>query len=64
MTENADDGNETTGHESGDHESAFHEPTVPFVTADTEMLLGGFSVVSPGVEIVLDGRAISAPAID
>lgn len=64
MTENADDGDETTEHESGDRESGFHEPTAPFATADTETLLGGFSVVSPGVEIVLDGRTISAPAFD
>jgi hypothetical protein len=31
---------------------------------DAESLFGSYSVLSPGVQIVLDGRAVSAPHID
>lgn len=40
------------------------EPEVPVGPGGVEALFGGYSVLSPGVEIVLDGRTVSAPVVD
>ena len=54
MTESTED------HDAIEQE-AFELPVVP---GDTEALFGTYSVLSPGVEIVLEGRPVSAPAPD
>ena len=54
MTENLDD------HDAIEQES-FEGPITP---GSAEALFGSYSVLSPGVEIVLEGRPVSAPAPD
>lgn len=53
MTESVDDGDVS---EQGEFETV--------LARDTEALFGSYAVLSPGVEIVLEGRPISAPAAD
>ena len=53
MTENLDD----AAIEGDDAE-------VPVRPGGVEALFGGFSVLSPGVEIVLEGRTVSARVAD
>jgi hypothetical protein len=36
----------------------------PVEPAGSEVLFGAYSVVSPGVQIYIDGRPVSAPAND
>ena len=40
------------------------EAEPPVVPGGAEALFGDYSVLSPGVQIVLEGRAVSAPAVD
>lgn len=48
--------------DDGDTERSGHEK--PARRRGTNALLTDYSVVSPGVEIVLDGRAVSARSAD
>ena len=48
-----------------DHDAIEQEESeLPVVPGNTEALFGIYSVLSPGVEIVLDGRPVSAPVPD
>ena len=53
MTESLDDGDVMEQSEAE-----------PVLARDTETLFGNYAVLSPGVEIVLEGRPVSAPAAD
>jgi hypothetical protein len=55
MTESLDDHDAIEQEDSG----------LPIVPSESpEALFGDYSVLSPGVEIVLEGRPVSAPAPD
>jgi hypothetical protein len=40
------------------------DPEVPIKPENAEALFGSYSVLSPGVEIVLQGRPVSAPVAE
>lgn len=46
--------------EEGSAEASEYE--LPVLAGGAEELFGDYSVLSPGVEIVLDGRPLSAPS--
>jgi hypothetical protein len=49
--------NDTEAFELSEDEQAFQ-------AGDPEALFGGYSVLSPGVQIIIDGRAVSAVPAD
>lgn len=47
-----------------DSEALEYDPAGPISAAAAGAFFGDYSVLSPGVQIVLEGRPVSAPASD